>query len=432
MRRGIGWVALAVAGTAALARPVRATDGHFLHGVGAVNSAMGGAGVAVKGDIIGSFYLNPAGLAGLESSRVALGFEMFKPGRAVAGRYGTFDGATTSKSDFVPVPSFGWALPLSDRLTVGLGAIGVGGFGVDYPADTGNPVLAPRPNGFGQVFSNFGLLKIVPALGWEVTDRLSIGVALNVDYATLAVDPMPVASPAAGANGAFYSGATASDGAFGFGFQAGVIYDLGERLSVGASYASTQTFEDFEYNAVYENPALSSFGTPRSLTFAMDVPAMIAGGLALRPSDAVSIAADVRYITYASTAGFDEQGFDNTGAVLGFGWEDILVVAGGLELQPVAGVFLRGGYNWSQNPVPDELSFFNVPAPAIVQHHATLGLGFAPVDGFRLDLGYYHAFENEIDGQIWGPTGPVPGSSVKSSLKEDSFLVQFSFMGNRR
>lgn len=432
MRRGIGSVLLALTFLVGLAKSAHATDGHFLHGVGAVNSSMGGAGVAMKGDIIGSFYLNPAGLAGLDASQVSLGFEMFKPGRTVTGTFGTFSGATTSKSDFVPVPSFGWAMPLNDKVTVGLGAIGIGGFGVDYPADTRNPMLTPRPNGFGQVYSNFGLLKIAPAIGWQASDKLSIGVSLNVDYATLAVDPMPVASPAAGANGAFYSSAAAQDGAFGFGFQAGLIYDISEKFAIGASYTSTQSFQDFEYNSVHANPALSNFGTPRTITFAMDVPSMISGGVAIRPSDALGLALDVRYITYSSTAGFDQQGFDNTGAVLGFGWDDIMVYAGGIELQPVDGFFLRGGYNYSQNPVPDALSFFNVPAPAIVQHHATMGLGFSPIAGFRLDLGYYHAFENEIDGPIWGPQGPAPGSSVKSALKEDSFLIQFSFTGGNR
>jgi len=429
MRRGIGSAMLAAALLAAAAHPVFATDGHFLHGVGAINSAMGGAGVAMKGDIIGSFYLNPAGIAGMEHSRVTLGFEMFKPGRTVTGTYGTFSGSTDSKSEFVPVPSFGWAMPVTDKVAIGLGAIGVGGFGVDYPADTRNPVLAPRPNGFGQVYSNFGLLKIVPALGWQATDRLSIGVAVNVDYATLEVDPMPTASPAAGANGAFYSSATATDGAFGLGFQAGFIYDVTGTFSIGGSYASVQKFQDFEFNSAYANPALSNFGTPRTITFAMDVPQMITGGIAFRPTPAVSLAADVRYLTYSSTAGFDQQGFDNTGAVLGFGWDDIMVFAGGLELQPVDGLFLRGGYNYSQNPIPDALSFFNVPAPAVVQNHATLGLGFSPLEGFQLDLGYYHAFENSIDGPIWGPQGPASGSSVKSALREDSFLVQFSFTG---
>ena len=46
---------------ALLAAPaVHAGDGHTLHGVGAVNSSMGGAGVALPIDTLGGLLLNPA------------------------------------------------------------------------------------------------------------------------------------------------------------------------------------------------------------------------------------------------------------------------------------------------------------------------------------------------------------------------------------
>jgi hypothetical protein len=37
-----------------------ATNGHFLHGVGAVNSALGGTGVASNTSLLGAFFVNPA------------------------------------------------------------------------------------------------------------------------------------------------------------------------------------------------------------------------------------------------------------------------------------------------------------------------------------------------------------------------------------
>ena len=37
----------------------RATDGHFLHGIGAVNSALGGAGIATNTSLLGAFFVNP-------------------------------------------------------------------------------------------------------------------------------------------------------------------------------------------------------------------------------------------------------------------------------------------------------------------------------------------------------------------------------------
>ncbi len=420
-----------------MASPLHATDGHFLHGVGAVNSAMGGAGVASNADLLGAFYLNPAGLLDGEGTRVALSMELFKADRTVSSRITGFGGGSTrSKSEFVPVPAFAWATAVNDKLTVGVGGLGIGGFGVDYAQDNGNPILAPRPMGFGQVFSNFGLMKVSPALAFKASEKLTLGFALNVDWASLAVDPMPTASPAfdPGPDGvpmtqddrAFYSRATATDGAFGFGFQAGLIFNATDHVNLGLSYSSPEWFQDFEYHAVYENPNLPNFGQARSFTFALDVPAVYIGGIAV-DSDRLLWTADAKYITYSSTAGFDQQGFDQTGAVKGFGWDDIWVLATGLQVSPSDRFSLRGGWNYSQNPVPDELSMFNVPAPAIMQNHLTLGLGFVPFQGVDVNLAYYHVFETSISGPMFGPTGAMPGSSVDSRMFEDSVIMSFSF-----
>lgn len=405
--------------------PASATDGHFLHGVGAVNSAMGGAGVAAPGDLLGSFYLNPAGLVCEHGTRISLGFELMKPQRTVSSEFGTFAGRTTSKSDFTPIPAFGWATRVGERLSFGVGMLGIGGFGVDYPADPTNPVLGPRPQGFGQVASNFQFMKIMPSFAYEVTDDLYFGAALNLDWASLQVDPMPIASPAydPGSGTAFYSRATATDGAFGVGFQAGILYRATEQVRLGLSYTSPQWFQDFEYNAVHENPNLGNFQTARTISFALDVPAVYAGGVALTLGD-VLWTGDARYITYSRTDGFSDSGMDATGAVLGFGWEDIWVLASGVQLRPVDRVALRGGYNFTQNPIPPEQSAFNVPAPAIVQHHLTLGFGVTFGD-LTVDAGYYHAFANEITGVMTTAQGDM---AVTNEMSEDAVLLSFSFL----
>lgn len=66
------------------------------------------------------------------------------------------------------------------------------------------------------------------------------------------------------------------------------------------------------------------------------------------------------------------------------------------------------------------------PAPAVVRHHVTVGLGWR-TGGVGIDAGYYRALENEVSGPIWGPTGPIPGSDVTSALTEDSFLLQLTW-----
>jgi long-chain fatty acid transport protein len=426
-------VALAAAPQAALA-----TDGHFLHGVGAINSAMAGIGVASPTSLLGAFYVNPAGLLAFKGTATELGFEMFKPERSIESKAGPASGSTVSSSAFVPIPAFGWSRELrKDELTIGVAGLGIGGFGVDYHTDASNPVLAPRPFGFGAIYSNFSLMKIIPALAYRPTDNLRIGVALNVDWASLAVDPMPIAAPAVdpGPDGvwqtaddrAYYSRATDAAGAFGIGAQLGLQFAVTPQLSLGAAYTTPQVFQAFKFDAVYENPNLPSYNTPRSITFNMDVPAVYAAGLSFAPSSVFNVGVDAKYLTYHSTRGFKDQGFAPDGSVKGFGWQDIWTVSGGLQFRPMSQVALRAGYNYSGNPIPNNLSMFNAAAPAVVQHHATFGAGYMFTNGFGVDVAYYHAFAHSITGPFQSPAGAMPGTSITSSLSENSMLVGFTF-----
>lgn len=429
---------LALALLAVQSRPARATDGHFLHGVGAINSAMGGVGVAHASSLLGALYVNPAGLLAFRGTATELGFEMFKPERTIESSAGPTTGSTASSSEFVPVPAFGWSRELrANELAVAVGGLGIGGFGVDYHTDPTNPVLAPRPYGFGAVYSNFSLMKIIPAIAYRPMPGLRLGAALNVDWASLAVDPMPIAAPAvdAGPDGtmgtaddrAYYSRATDADGSFGIGAQFGLQYDLTPTVAFGLAYTTPQVFQKFSYDAVYENPNLASYNTPRTITFALDVPAVYAAGLSWTPGAAFTIGADAKYYTYARTRGFKDKGYAADGSVRGFGWRNIWTVASGLEYRPVDRVALRAGYNFSQNPVPEDLSMFNAPAPAIVQHHVTAGVGYAFTNGFGVNVGVYHAFKHSITGPFQAPAGAVPGTSITSAMSENSLLLGFTF-----
>lgn len=439
--RHVRWAGLSLGGLLLLAAvdPAEATDGHFLHGVGAVNSAMGGAGVAGARSLLGAFYLNPAGLMGFDGTRFEFGFELFKPDRTVSSSAGPFGGGTTSTSDFVPIPAMGFSTKLAnDRVVLGVGGLGIGGFGVDYPSSTTNPILAPRPFGFGQVYSNYQLLKITAAAAVAASDKLWLGAAVNFDWASLAVDPMPVAAPAVdpGPDGtlgtaddrAFFSRATAADGAFGAGFQLGAIYRPNDIVAVGAALTSKQYFQDFSFNSAFENPNLPSYGTPRTIKFGLDIPMVLAGGVALNPLPNLSLLGDFRYMFYEDANGFEVPStgpFRPDGSVAGFAWENIYAISLGGEYLMSDRLTLRAGYNYSQNPVPDDWAMINIPAPAIIQHHATLGLGVQATRRLEISAAYYRAFENSGTGPLLGPTGPV--GTVTNSLSEDSFLLQFSF-----
>jgi long-chain fatty acid transport protein len=444
---------LAMVGLLLLANVPRAsaTDGHFLHGIGAINSAMGGAGISAPEGLLGTFNLNPAGLMAFDGLRMEFSMEMFQANRTVSSSVpapppapaGTIlSGSTQSKKSFVPIPAFGasYRLP-GDRVVLGLAGLGTGGFGVDYPAsalptapgESTNPILLPQPNGFGQVYSDYTLLKIAASVGWAVIDDLWLGAALNVDRATLAVLPMPAASPdfdpATGT--AFFPNAAAADGAFGIGFQVGLMYTVNEIFAFGASYTSEQWFRAFEWNSTHANPNLANFGEPRTFSFRLNVPAVVGGGVAVQAIPKLLLTADFKYYFYKHTAGFEIPSsgpFNPDGSLAGFGWDNIYSIAFGLKYEPADIVALYGGYNFSDNPVPDQLSMINIAAPAIVQHHISVGVGIRATSQFEITAAYYHAFKNSGTGEILNPAIPPGTSSVTNSLQENSVLLQFSYV----
>jgi long-chain fatty acid transport protein len=154
--------------------------------------------------------------------------------------------------------------------------------------------------------------------------------------------------------------------------------------------------------------------------------AVYAAGLGLHPLPTLTLAADVRYIAYDKTRGFQESGFNADGSVRGFGWKSIWVTALGAQFDASSRVTLRGGYNHGGNPISRSQAFFNIPAPAIIQDHISVGLGYKVSRRFDISAAYYRGLKNSVSGPIPNPALP-PGSTVTSSLDEDSVLLQFSF-----
>lgn len=423
-----------------LSAPAWAGDGAQLHGIGAVNSAMGGAGVALPNDAIGALNLNPALLTKLSGHRMEFSTEYAKASNAVSSTVhvsipGTpgFDvsGRTEENGKPAVIPEFAWThhSPTSTA-AYGMGFLGLVGFGVDYPQDPTNPLLAPQPQGFGRVFSSYSLLKIPVAFAWQATPQLAIGFSFNAARATLEADPAGFAAPDCSGSPAnpvcFYPRVNA-DSEFGFGGQVGILWEITPAINLGASYASKISFSSFEWDSAHANPNRGDFGTARTIRFKVDAPAVAAVGLGLKLSPNFEVALDAKRIAYSDAAGFGGTGFDALGNAKGLGWKDIDVWAVGAQWRPSPKLAFRAGYNRSDNPIPDALTFQNVIAPAIFKDHACLGLGLGIYPNLELNLAVYRAFKQTASGPFLSRFGPVPGTQVKNEMTLDSGLVTFSF-----
>ena len=435
-----------------------AQSGHIMQGVGAVNMSMGGAATAQPLDISGAMQWNPATLSTFDSKIIKLDVGLFfsspelssslpanmlwQPGDFGPGAPGSPSvyGTTEDDRGMSPMPALAmvWGKEGS-RHTFGASAFGISGFGVTFPQETNlpmdmsgnpnpswdpnnsNPVNWPQAmNGFGHIESDYMLLQVGLSYAYEVTDKFSLGVQPNINYAALELSPNPTANPT-------MAGYPTSDKAtaIGFGAQFGMFYDSGFGLKLGASYKTAQKFSEFEFENTYLDDS-----TDKN-TFQMDYPAIFSLGLGYSTGN-VDLALDFRRVDYENTEGFSETGWTPTASVAGFGWENISILSAGLQYKGINKLPLRFGYTYSSNPIPEEVTFFNIPATAVIKNAYQFGLSYVVNDSWKVDAVYHYGDSNgATEGQILSPfmasptnpLGAIPGSSV--SYEMTTSMIQF-------
>jgi len=418
--------------------PALAQTGHILDAVGPINQSMGGAGTAMPLDAMGALYRNSASIMGLDSSEVSFGFQIFAPesqleSSVLAGSFGpgvpaaSLIGSTSSDTDISPIPSFAFVCrPDDSRWSYGISGFGIGGFGVDYASSSSNPITSPQPPngfGFGPIFSNFQLLQITATFAYQLTERTSFGVGLNGDWSTLSVSPFAAASPddANGDGFASYPSGSHGDAAWGLGFQTGIYYNNPSTgIHLGASYKSPQWMQTYKINSQDE------LGSGRLIEFDLDYPMMLSLGAGYSGIQDCKFAADLFFIDYESTEGFQPTGFDGMGAATGFGWRSIWGASIGGEYQFLPRLALRTGYTFNQSPIRDQDSFFNVNAPGIIKHHLSGGFSYETHHDWIVSMAFHHGFGNSITGPWQSPAGPIPGTSVTSRLATYSLTAGLS------
>jgi len=426
-----------------------ATNGDILTGEGAISQALGGVGVAAPQDAITSISANPAtlslrtgvnfpaenpiaispkdGKAFKQQTPSDSGVEINFDGTVFVPKISTQigDGSTGVKSDshstVFPIPEFAVSLPVTaDRdLYFGLAAYGSAGLGVDY---RGNHVENSKYYNFGGgqyaplaagTYTNFGNLKFVPALSYRVTPELAVGLGVQIDYSTLDLGQ-----------------GTAT--AYGLGVKPGIVYHPTDNLTFGATYTTAQptTFHrvnDFNGDGVKDDLKLEG-------------PQEAAIGGAIETFDhRLLLEANGKWINWSNADGYKD-----------FAWKDQWVAAVGAQFAVIPEkLFLRVGYNYGNNPVKTHDGFNGafcpsgslgyttvqgkkipnyyyeafriVGFPAVVEQHASVGVGYAFNKNFTGNLAYTHAFATTISEQGTNPFGQA--TTIQSKLSEDSLEI---------
>jgi len=304
-----------------------------------------------------------------------------------------------SDSDMYIIPAIAISTPITDKLRFGFAGYGVSGLGVDYKHKFDLNGMTANDE---DMYTDLSIMKIAPNIAYMITPNLSVGASLHIDMGVLDLN--------------YREGSSTG---WALGGQIGAIYKNGP-VSLGVVYVTPQKVKhkgvfDFDGNGSADTLALES---PQSVGF----------GIAVEPvQNVLLIEVDAKWINWSDAIGYRD-----------FDWRDQWVFAIGTQYKPIPKLALRAGFNYGRNPVRDHdgwegsnmtsvqgktMPVFNYEVfrisgfPAIVQRHLTAGIGYEITKNVSVNIGYMHAFKEEINesGTYFGAP-----ASASSTLKEDS------------
>ena len=413
MRKVFLFIAAALM-VAALAAPASATNGDNIIGVGAISRSMGGVGAAAPQDAITAVFGNPAAMCYIpcETSEVDFAATVFDPTVRAKIEVGPASFEATSLGAPYAFPAIGIYTPISENWRFGLAAYGVSGLGVDYKDSHLRDTAALLGGARFDIKTDLQIMKFAPNLSYRIMPNLSVGAALQVNWAQLDLG-----------DGSSHN--------FGVGTQLGVAYIPVDGLHLGLTY---QTPQKHTFKRVFNFDA--ALGDTERDTLALEQPQQVVLGIAydIIPN-MLLVEVDGKWLNWAGADGYED-----------FDWEDQWVAAVGLQAKPVDWMAIRVGYNYGNNPVkehdnwnPGGLStvqgkqtptllyegFRIIGFPAIVEQHITAGLGVNISKKVSANLGYTHAFSRGIHETSAG--GPA-AIKLHSSLRESSYEFGLNIM----
>lgn len=379
-----------------------ATNGYFSHGYSAKNKALAGAGTALPLDSLAA-ATNPAGMVFM-GNRIDAGLAFFNPNReySVSGAtppppgcpgsptcpftldQGTFE----SDSNWFVIPSFGANWMLNNNSSIGVSVFGNGGMNTDYPTNTYYD--------FSVSSTGVDLMQlfIMPTYARKLNPKHAIGISPILAYQAFEQIGLQSLGDMGFSSDPSHIANNGHDSAYGLGVRIGYLGEVLPNISLGASLQSKVYMSEFdEYAGLFAEQG------------DFDIPANWSIGLALKASPELTLVLDIQEIYYSDVNSVGDPMMpnlqmsmlgDNEGA--GFGWEDMTVVKAGAQWKSSPDWTWRAGLSFTEQPIPDTETLFNILAPGVVETHATLGFTKTINANQEIDVALMRAFSNSISG----------------------------------
>jgi long-chain fatty acid transport protein len=402
-----------------------ATNGYQLIGIGSYQKSLAGAVTALPGSNM-TAVTNPAGMLRI-GHRADFSMEAFMPDRS-ADFIAIGGGIANSSSEIYGIPAIGWNGPVGQRddMVFGGGMYGTSGMGVDY-----NSTLM-QPSVYWDGYSSIAFWQMAPSLAWQASDKLSLGASINIDFQQVAFQQRIMADSDSDQQGdtvLMNFDLSRGASAFGFGLSLGLLYDINERVTIGASYKSKQFFTDLEYQLAFGDIDMTVFGggplPAGTYTLDLDFPQQAALGIAVQVTQAFIATADVKWINWSDTIDtLAVSGPGGSQVPMDPGWDDQVVFAIGIAYKVNERFNLRAGFNYGESPIDEESAANNLILPAVVETHYTVGADYKLDEHWDIGCHYMYVPENSVTA---GPETNVPGAIISLSEQSVGINLGYSF-----
>jgi long-chain fatty acid transport protein len=399
------------------AQPAFSTNGYQLIGIGSYQKSLAGAVTALPGSNM-TAVTNPAGMLRI-GYRADFSMEAFMPERGTD--FSALGGAIAdSSSEIYGIPAIGWNGPVGTRddMVFGGGMYGTSGMGVDY----GSTLM--QPGVYWDGYSSIAFWQMAPSLAWQAAEKLSLGASVNIDFQQVAFQQRMIQNPGPAQTVLMNFDLSRGASAFGFGLSLGMLYDINDQVTLGASYKSKQFFTDLDYQLAYGDIANDGGSLPAgTYSLDLDFPQQAAVGIAVNATQTFTIAADVKWINWSDT--METLAVAGPGVIqvpMDPGWDDQWVFAIGLAYKVNDRLNLRAGFNYGESPIDEANAMNNLILPAVVETHYTFGADYRLDAHWDIGFHYMYVPENTITA---GPATTTP--PIEISLSEQSFGMNLGY-----
>ncbi len=426
-RSSIAFLALALSNLTALGNGVNR------NGSGARSMGLSGAVVARPGDPLGAMSANPAGLTG--ESKIALSI-------GAVGIYAdaeftnAVNGTVSLAEPWGVFPELALAVPLDDStVTLGFSVIPeVARLSEWRYTDAPGGLDGNTSYGTRKHSAELVSIRAAAGFGVKLSDRWSIGGSLGMSHQDISLNAPFIFQSFAPLRGIKTPLDLDTSDRSAWNGDLGLLFRATDRLTFGLNYRTETEISSTGSASGNADLQLANLGLGAARPdFHYDarvetaLPRSVALGAHWQASDRLHLSAQLDWVNWSSS--FDTltvhlsngnnadlnglAGGDSLTDRIPLDWDDTFVYRVGVEYSPADRWWLRAGYAYGCNPIPNvNLTPLNA---AITEHTLSAGVGYAG-ENYRADFSYqYDLPHTERTGQSGILDGEYSNSATKLS-----------------